>query len=226
MRKFFPKCLFPAILVLVLNVFPLHAQDFFSNITWFAEGSVFFFPEDNDLESDPMPVVPSPGLGASYRYNDIFRLELSLDFYAAIYGYSYTLDRAVPQAIENRSAQIIGSVLAFQAAGYFDVFPFMTARVFGGLAADLRIVMMASDLGPGDKDDASKQTDSVRNYFWSQGRWLLPVAGIGADFPINPRFKIGIDLRVWAPLYRLWSDEDLPGIEGWRFGAGLRLSFR
>ena len=211
--------------VLSLTAFPIHAQGFFSNISWFAEVSVLLFPEDNGMESGPMPILPSPGLGASYRFNNMFRLESTLDFYMAIYGYSDELGRAVPQEVEHRSAQVIGSILGIQTAGYFNFFSFLTLRAFAGLTADLRIVMVAFDLGP-DDGDASKQTDSVRDYFWSQGRWLFPVLGVGADFLIDRNFRLGIDLRVWAPLYRLWSGEDLPAIEGWRFGGGLRLGFR
>jgi hypothetical protein len=90
----------------------------------------------------------------------------------------------------------------------------------------MRIVLLAPDLGPDDKDDASGQTGSVRDYFWSQGRWFMPVLGVGVDFTLTPRFKLGIDFRTWVPIYRLWTNEDLPAIEGWRFGPGLRLTIR
>jgi len=221
MRKRF---LFFVVCIFIFGSLPLGAQSFFGKISWFAEGSVLFFPEDNGVHSDPMPVLPSPGMGASYPFTDNFRLELTLDLYWTNYGYSYVLDRAVPAAIENRSAQVIGPLLAVQAAGFFDITSFMTVRVYGGPAADLRIVFIAADLRSDDMDDASMQTDSVRNYFWSSGRWFMPVMGTGADFTINPRFKLGIDLRVWAPIYRLWTNEELPSIEGWRFGAGLRFT--
>jgi len=197
---------------------------FFSKISWFVNGSVLFFPEDNGMYSDPMPVLPSLGLGASYPITDILKLELTLDFYMTHYGYA--LDRAVPQAIENRSALVIGSLFAFQAAAYFNVTSFMTVRAYGGPAADLRIVLVAEDLNSGDMDDAQRQTDAVLNYFWSSGRWFMPVVGAGVDFNISSRFKVGIDLRVWIPIYRLWTGEDLPPIEGWRFGPGIRFTFR
>ena len=204
------------------------AQGFFSKVSWFAEGSVLFFPEDNGMHSDPMPILPSPGAGASYPITEIFRAELTLDFYMTHYGYDYGLGRAVPNAIENRTALVIGSILAFQAAAYFDLTPFMTVRVYGGPAADLRIVLIAEDLKEGldDMDDIRRQTDSVRNYFWSSGRWFMPVIGSGVDFTINPRFKLGIDMRVWVPMYRLWTGENLPPIEGWRFGPGIRFTIR
>jgi len=224
-RCFFTGRVFLVVLFALFVSLPLGAQGFFSKMSWFVNGSIFLFPEDNGMYSDPMPVLPSPGLGVSYPINDLFKIESTLDFYFTHYGYSYELDRAVPMAIENRSSFVFGSVLAIQAAAYFNVNSFMTVRVYGGPAADLRIILLAEDLGPDDTADASRQTDSVTNYFWSSGRWFLPVVGSGVDFIVNPRFKVGVDLRVWIPLYKLWSGENLPAIEGWRFGPGLRFSF-
>ena len=224
MRKFF----------LVFIIFSLIAlspeaqeadQGFFKKINWFIDFSVLLFPENNGMGSDPMPVLPSPGAGLSYPITNIFWLELTLDFYMTHYRYNYTLDMAVPAAIENRSARVMGSFLGFHAAAYFNVNSFMTVRVYGGPAADLRIIFIAAGLNDSDKADAKKQTDSVRRYFWSQGRWFMPVIGTGLDFSVSQRFRLGIDLRVWVPIYRLWTGEKLPGIEGWRFGPGIRLSF-
>jgi hypothetical protein len=104
--------------------------------------------------------------------------------------------------------------------------------VYGGPAADLRIVTLAIGLNhPADftgdiETDAQLQTDAIRRYFWSQGRWFFPVLGAGMDFPINEKFLLGFDLRVWFPLYRLWTDKHLPAIDGWRFGAGFRITPR
>jgi len=221
---FFTKRLSLVLLFFALMTLPVGAQGFFSNISWFAQGSILFFPEDNGMYSDPMPILPAPGVGASYPVTDMFRIEATLDMYFTHYGYSPELDRAVPVAIENRSSFVIGSLLAFQGAAYFNINSFLRARVYGGPAADLRIILLAEDLNSGDMEDAQKQTGQVRNYFWSSGRWFMPVAGAGMDFAINERFKLGIDLRVWIPVYKLWSGENLPAIEGWRFGPGLRIT--
>jgi len=74
--------------------------------------------------------------------------------------------------------------------------------------------------------DASLQTEAIRKYFWSDSRWFFPVFGAGMDFPINENFLLGFDLRTWFPVYRLWTDKDLPAIDGWRFGVGIRLTPR
>lgn len=225
-RYFFSRRIIPAFFLFVFSVLPLSAQGFGSKISWFMNGSVLFFPEDNGLHSDPMPVLPSLGAGISYPFTDNFRAELTLDFYTTHYG--YRLDRAVPLAIENRSARVIGSFLALQAAWYFNINSVMTIRAYGGPAADLRIVLLAAGLNEGldPLDEIRAETDSVRDYFWSKGRWFMPVVGAGLDFALNERFKIGVDMRVWTPVYRLWTGEDLPAIEGWRFGPGIRLTIR
>ncbi|AEF81450.1 hypothetical protein [Leadbettera azotonutricia] len=210
---------------------PLEAQGFFSRLTWAAEGSVLFFPEDNGMHSDPMPVLPSPGVAVSYPLPGPMHLELTLDLYFTHYGYDFDLDRAVPYAIENRSSFVLGSVLGLQAMALFDIGSRIDVRAYGGFAADLRIVLLAEDLNSSDftgvpQSDPQIQTDAVRDYFWSSGRWLLPVIGGGMDFDLNSKLKLGLDLRVWFPLYKVWTAENLPAVEGWRFGIGARITFR
>jgi len=235
---FFSHRLFLLVLVFGFVAFPLisqeyntegqsgESQSYFKRISWYVNGSVLFFPEDNGMASDPMPVLPSLGAGASFPIKNVFRAELSWDLYFTHYGYDYSLDRAVPYAIENRSSLVFGSILSLHAAAYFNINSFMTVRVYGGPSADLRIVLIAEDLQSADMKEASKQTASVRNYFWSRGRWFMPVIGAGVDFAINSRFVLGVDLRIWVPIYRLWTGENLPPIEGWRFGPGIRFTIR
>lgn len=201
-------------------------RGFFSGLSWFVEGTILFFPEDNGMESGPMPVLPSPGAGASLPVGNLFRLEAVLGFYYTFYGYSDVLARAVPLELEHRSAQVFGSLLSIQGMKAFDVAPALSVRAYGGFTADMRIVLVAPNLWASEMDDARRQTDLARSYFWSQGRWLFPVVGAGLDYTLNSGFKLGIDFRVWMPMYRLWTGENLPGIEGWRFGPGIRLTLR
>jgi hypothetical protein len=218
---------FAALLFFSLGL-PLEAQGFFSKLSWSAGGSLLFFPEDNGLYSDPMPILPSPGMAVAYPVAGPMWAELTLDFYFTHYGYSDELGRAVPYAIENRSAQVWAIVLGAQAVALFPVTPMIDVRAYGGLSADMRIVLLAEDLNEGVDDIPliRKETDQVRSYFWGQGRWLLPVIGSGVDFSLNERFKLGVDLRMWIPLYKLWTDEGFTNIDGWRFGAGVRISFK
>jgi hypothetical protein len=217
---------FLVILLMAIFILPMEAQGFLDEITWFGAGSILFFPENNGNESDPMPILPSPGLGISYPLTDFLKTELTLDFYLTHYGFSDKLGRPVPNAIENRTARVIGSVFALQAAAHFDLTSYLTLRVFGGPAADLRIVLVAANLKEGldPMDDIRRQTNLVRNYFWSRGRWFLPVVGVGTDLTVNDRFRLGVDIRTWIPMYRIWTEENLPLVEGWRFGMGVRVT--
>jgi hypothetical protein len=102
--------------------------------------------------------------------------------------------------------------------------PRWSLRVYAGLTADFRIILTAEDLNEQDMEEANRHTESTISYFWGQGRWIFPVSGIGVDFTAAAPYLIGLDARVWFPLYRLWSDETLPSIEGWRFGISIRVT--
>lgn len=192
---------------------------------WLVRGGMLVLPEDNGLESDPSPVLFSPGTAARLSFSDLFALELSLDFYMTHYGYSAALDRAVPVAIENRSAFVIGSLVGIQAVFMFQPLEFWTIRLYAGPAIDARISLIAGGLEGADEKDAANQTDAVSSYFWDEGRWFIPAAGIGMDFAAFDNVLLGFDIRTWFPLYKLWTKEDLPGINGWRFGAVFTVTF-
>ncbi len=196
-------------------------------VSWVVRGSVLAILEDNGLEGDPMPILPSLGAGAEFAlpFLPILRFEPSLDLYGTYYGYSYTLDRAVPYAIENRSSFVTGFVLGAPLAYRYRFPNGIILRGFAGPALDLRLCLVAGGLEGADKDDASSQTADVASYFWGGGRWFQPTAGLGADFPLLKDIGIGAELRTWFPVYKLWSDEELPAKEGWRFALALRFVF-
>ncbi|MDR2096477.1 MAG: hypothetical protein LBP76_13325 [Treponema sp.] len=210
------------------SVVSLNADSLRRNIFWSFRGSIVVMPEDNGLESDPTPVLPVFGLAVAFPLPFIksASLETSLDLYYNNYGYSDSLQRAVPLAIENRWTQVLGFVLGIHFLSTIPINSLLNFRVSGGFAADLRLCLIAADLNSYEMDDASEQTRKVSDYFWGQGRWFLPVLGGGLDFTLNEKFLLGLDLRAWFPVYRLWTGENEPFIEGWRFGAGIKLTIR
>jgi hypothetical protein len=212
------------LLVFLCSALPLEAQSFSEKIGLSFRGSVLFFPEDNGLESDARPILPSLGIAAGWPVFDFMRIELSLDCYGTYYAYSDTLDRAVPAIPDNRSSFVIGSLLGIQALKIFALSDAVRVRVYGGPAADLRLCLDAGGLEGADAADAAAETRDISAYFWGQGRWFMPVAGAGMDFALTEKLLLGFDLRVWLPAYRLWTAEDLPAVEGWRFAAGVRFS--
>lgn len=226
-----PRRVIPLVCLLGASLFltPVQragAAGFFNTLTWSVRGSILIIPEDNGLQSDPTPILPSPGLAAAYPLNPLLGLEVSLDFYATYYGYSSILQRAVPYAIENRSTFVFGSILGFQGVYKLPINATVSARFFAGPAVDLRLCLVAPDLKGTDLSDAAAQTADVTNYFWGSGRWIFPFVGLGLDYGLSDKYTLGFDTRLWFPLYRLWSGENLPAVEGWRFAAGLRLTFR
>jgi hypothetical protein len=232
MREMFPLWAgIAAALFIFLTVLPLGADGLSGRFDWAVNGSILYFPEDNGNEGDPAPILPSLGVNFAFKAIGPLWVELTEDLYFTHYMYNFRLDRAVPAAIENRSAFVFGFLTGIQALCRFRLSDGIAARVYGGTVADFRIVALAGNLHPDDftgipESDARIQADAVREYFWEKGRWFLPVSGIGMDFAVNERYKLGFDLRTWFPVYRLWDREGLPAIEGWRFGAGIRVSPR
>ena len=223
-----------AILFFSLSLIPAGAFSFSDDIAWATRGSLFYFATGAGKQgADPAPVLPSIGFSAAWRFWGPLSLELSEDLYFTNYEYNTALGRPLPSGSENRSAFVMGFLTGIQLTGTFPIDnKGIDIRVYGGPAMDLRMVFLAFGLNhPGDftgdiETDAELQTDAIREYFWKKGRWLMPVLGTGMDFPLNEKFLIGFDLRAWFPVYRLWTNEDVPKIDGWRFGAGLRITPR
>ena len=230
---------FVVLLFFILMIIPVSvvSADIFG---WALHGSVFYFAANNGVDSDPAPIIPSGGFSFAFRLMPLLKLELTEDIYFTNYEYNSALGYPMACNPENRSAFVMGFVTglnavlfvplgsatagAAKAAGAF--------RLYGGPAADFRLVTLAIGLNhPSDftgdiKTDARLQTDAIYKYFWEKGRWFMPAAGFGFDFPVNEKFLLGFDVRTWFPVYRLWIKDNVPAIDGWRFGAGLRFTPR
>ena len=102
---------------------------------------------------------------------------------------------------------------------------FLSLRYSFGIAFDFRFVTAAMDINESDLVDVELDTALIKEYFWSGNRFVFPTAGLGFDFRTSPRMSFGIEARVWMPVYRWQTGEDLPPLEGWRFGACFRATF-
>jgi hypothetical protein len=222
------------LLIFFLTLIPVSAESFRDNVNFVIHGGLLYFASNNGKQNaDPAPILPSMGFSAQWQFLGPLRLSFTEDIYFTNYEYNSTLEYAMPCNPENRSAFVMGFITGFQLTGFFQVGKNGTGvRVYGGPDADLRIVVQAFGLHPDDYNtgdiatDARLQTYAIRKYFWSEGRWFFPVFGAGMDFPINEKFLLGFDLRTWFPVYRLWTDKELPSVDGWRFGVGLRITSR
>lgn len=219
-------------LAFFLPLIPLSADSIKNNFHWALLGNIFHFAADNGTDSDPAPILPSLGFSLAWQFWGPLRVELTEDIYFTNYEYNHKRSYPMASNPENRSAFVLGFVTAIQLTGVIPLNDNGTnLRVYGGPAADFRIVTQAIGLHPNDSQgtitsNAHLQTEAIRDYFWSEGRWFMPVFGAGMDFPVNSRFLLGFDLRTWFPVYKLWTNDDTPAVDGWRFGIGLRITPR
>jgi len=233
MLKLFPKALI-ILLLLVFALLPSNAvlaETFKDNLGWAVHGSIFYFAANNGVDSDPAPIIPSAGFSLAWQLIDYLKLEFTQDIYFTNYEWESNLGYPMACNIENRAAFVLGFLTGVQATGYFPLDK-ISLRVYGGPAVDFRVVTTAFGLNhPADyigdiETNVELQTEAIKNYFWQSGRWFMPVAGLGFDFPINEKFLLGFDLRAWFPVYKIWTDDNAPAIDGWRFGAGFRIAKR
>jgi hypothetical protein len=204
---------------------------FFKNLEYSARGSLFFFPESNGNSSAAMPILPSLGASASHSFNKLVALEISLDIYMNYYDYNYSLDRAVPADIEDRTSIVVGFLTGFQPVFRFRPKDNFVIRAYGGLALDLRLCLLApglskSEIHGEDGNTLSEAAEDVFAYMWGGGRFVFPFAGYGMDFALIEGMKLGFDIRAWFPLWRAWTGESGLGLEGFRFGIGFRVTFK
>ena len=217
--------------ILIFTLIPINSV-FGHDFHFAGMGSLFIFAAKNGVDSDPAPVLPSLGFSAAWQFWGPLRLELTEDLYFTNYEYNTALGYSMACNPENRSAFVFGFLTGIQLTGVIPIKDNgIILRIYGGPAVDLRIVALAVGLNhpadfQGDDRDAQIQTDAIRSYFWSEGRWFMPVFGAGMDFPVSGRFLLGFDLRVWFPIYKIWTDDNAPAIDGWRFGAGFRITPR
>jgi len=222
----------PAVIVfiIILALIPLNFV-FGDFLQWSITGNILYFPADNGINSDPAPILPSLGFSLSFHLWGPLRLELTEDIYFTNYEYNSAFGYPMACNPENRSALVIGFLTAVQVTGYF-TFGNTVLRAYAGPAADIRLITLSpglkytNDFTGNIETDPKLQTEAIGSYFWSEGRWLMPVVGSGADFQINDKFMLGFDIRVWMPVYKLWTNDNTSGIDGWRFGVGLRITPR
>ena len=227
------------LLGLLITILPLKAQsvgEIFRDLEWSVRGTLLFLFEDNGNAAAPMHILPSPGVGASYSFDELLAFELTLDIYGTTFDYDVNLQRVVAANDEFRSAFVVGSILGLQPV--FRFYPrgeAFTIRAYGGLGFDLRIIFRAYGINDNEQHSNNNNPNTgltvgearkeITSYFWGSGRFIYPFIGGGMDFPLFDTMQIGFDLRLWFPVWRAWTGQNLPFIDSFRLGLGFRLTF-
>ena len=227
------------ILGLLITVLPLKAQslgEIFSDLQWSVRGTLLFLFEDNGNASAPLPILPSPGVGVSYSIDDFWAFEISLDIYGTTFDYDVNLQRVVAANDEFRIAFVVGSILGFSPVyRFYPMGDAFTIRAYGGLGFDLRIIFRAYGIDDSDPHSNNNNPNTgltvgearkeISSYFWGSGRFIYPFIGGGMDFPLFENIQLGFDLRLWLPIWRIWTGQNLPLADSFRFGLGFRVTF-
>jgi hypothetical protein len=171
------------------------------------------FENDKDLVGAPTPVLASPGLsfgwypiGRSVGKGSFgFGMKIRLDFYMTNFGWPVGASNPVPVEIENRSTYVIGLPLSLLAEASWQPFSRFAFRLNAGIAADLRIALLALDLNSSDKNDSDPNSATYQNkktapWFWQNFRWFYIEAGLGADYIITNKWRVALDARALVPV--------------------------
>ena len=207
---------------------PEEKVSFWKKIDLAYRGSLLIFASGNAVQgADPAPILPSFGVSAIYNRSDRLKFELTEDLYFTNYEYlRYNENQWMPFPCnqENRAAFVLGFLTGIQVSYTFPIGKTgINIRAFAGPVIDIRLVFTAfglnhpDDYQGGIETNVELQAAAIKDYFWSDAHWFYPVIGVGADYPINERYYLGIDIRLWYPLSTA---------EDWRVGIGFRFSPR
>jgi hypothetical protein len=189
-------------------------------------GALFVITEENGLAGDVSPLLFAPGFSFASHLGGDWYLEFSADLYWATYAFPEGAGQPLPVNVENRSAWVFSLLAGADVLFRLPIGQRFWLRIYAGPGADLRLCLNALYQGDPDYGFAAEETDRTTAYFWGEGRWFYPNAGLGFDIAVAPKLLAGLDLRAWFPVYRLWTGESLPPWEGWRFAAGFRVTLQ
>jgi hypothetical protein len=179
-------------------------------------GLIFLGNAEED--SAPNPVILQ-GVGVTFP---VYQLDaLTIEVGGLFYGtqYQWLNNRASPADIERAdnfyvlSVQIDGRVMyEWKVSDQVDL------GVSGGLTLAIRVPLFAWDEG-------EKYREDMTAYFL-EGRFIYPQAGGYVDWAILEGIELRFSLRVFFPLYNLWSDEGMPFWDGGMVQGIVSMNFK
>jgi hypothetical protein len=185
--------------------------------------------ENTVIDADPNPLVFAFNfnIGVPIKGNNFFSLYVTpkLDLYWTYYIWNDDIGKPLPAAAENRNEFVLGFFTGVDAE---------VQMVFGkslllfadlGIAADMRLVMVADGLNETDPlDKIADDVKKVKNYFFSAGRPFYFHAGLGVGLRSTQKYSIAVNLNMWLPFVAPEHRTGDSALLGWRFGMGVKIT--
>ncbi len=164
----------------------------------------------------PSPVMNTLGGSAIFSFKEGFFLtfEPGLDLFWTNYE---NLDgRAVPTETDRGAGNnvfVLGFLLDIPLTATVrfgpsvsEALPHRFAVAFSlGPAFVLRTVFK-NDLTIGTETAMAANQQAIIDYFWAQGRWFYPAAGIRFEIALQERFNFLIGVREFLPIFNGWTN--------------------
>lgn len=190
----------------------------FSSWKWCLAGGVQIMLNTDDYNSDPSPIVPTAAILARIPLKNNLELAPMVNMY--ITRYLWANDRALPAALENRTALVPTILLDVPA-----VFRLNAGRVNfdlgAGLAFCIRVAFAESVL----PDEEKSSVKSINKYLWEQGRFIYPSFRAGITLPLENGVEPGLLFRAFVPVFNFWATPKVPFHDSMMLSFSLTLSW-
>jgi hypothetical protein len=191
-------------------------------------GDAVIHTEDENIRADPNPIVFAFDFSAGFLVagNNSFDIYIlpSLAIYWTHYRWNDEIGRPLPAAVENRDEFVMGFFTGIDAEFQRPIGKSLLLFADAGLAADMRLVLIADGLNEGidPLEEIAADVEKVKNYFWKHPLYFHTALGVGMRHTKD--YSIAVNLNMWLPFAPPPRIEGDIALLGARFALGMRLS--
>lgn len=174
--------------------------------------------------SAPSPIYYPIYFGFHWPNDTFISLQPSFKFFRSYYLVNN--DLVLPAEIENRTADVYSCILNIPVVFRVNFFDVTNIKAFGGLAALIRIPVLANGVNSSDsgyKGTAGDDLKYIKKWFAGGMRFLYVSAGIDWMFNLPERnMQVGPEFSVYFPIGAVISDFSIDGLMA---SIGLKVVF-